>query len=188
MRKICVYAGSSPGLLPEYKETAGLLGKSLAENDIDLVYGGAGIGLMGAVADTILKNGGKVIGVIPKSIAHKVAHGYLTELHLVDSMHERKKKMFDLSDGFIALPGGLGTIEEVMEVLTWSQLGLHAKPCGLLNTGGYFNKLLDFIDHAVSQRFMRQEHRDMILVEISPAALLNRFKDYRVPTVKKWLD
>ena len=155
IKRICVNAGSSPGLLPEYREAANHLGNILAENDIDLVFGGAGVGLMGEVADGILNNGGKAIGVIPKSFAHKVAHKDLTELHLVDSMHERKKKMFDLSDGFMALPGGLGTMEEFLEVLTWSQLGLHSKPCGLLNTGGYYIKLLDFIDFAVSQRFMR---------------------------------
>ena len=188
LKKICINAGSSPGLLIEYREAANRLGRTLAENNIDLVYGGAGVGLMGEVANAAIAHGGKAIGVIPKSLAHRVAHKDLSQLHVVDSMHERKQKMFDLSDGFIALPGGLGTLEEVLEILTWSQLGLHGKPCGMLNICGYFDKLLAFIDHAVSQRFIRQEHRDMILVETHPANLLRRFRTYGAPTVEKWMD
>jgi len=142
---------------------------------------------MGQVADTVMKAGGVVIGVIPKSFAHKVSRQGLTELHVVDSMHERKTMMFDLSDAFIALPGGFGTLEEVAEILTWGQLGLHTKPCGLINVDGYFDLLLSFLDNAVSKGFMKQEHRAMLLVSNAPEDMLKRLEAYRAPKVEKWV-
>ncbi len=166
---------------------AQLLGQAIVARKYELVYGGADVGLMGQVADTVLKAGGVVIGVIPRSFAHKVSHQGLTELHVVDSMHERKTLMFDLSDAFIALPGGFGTLEEVAEILTWGQLGLHTKPCGLINVDGYFDQLLSFLDNAVSKGFMWQEHRDMLLVSNTPEDLLKRFEVYRAPTIEKWV-
>jgi len=163
------------------------LGQALVDRKHELVYGGADVGLMGQVADTVMKAGGVVIGVIPKSFAHKVSHQGLTELHVVDSMHERKTMMFDLSDAFIALPGGFGTLEEVAEILTWAQLGLHKKPCGLINVDGYFDLLLSFLDNAVSKGFMRQEHREMLLVSNAPEDMLKRLEAYRAPEVEKWV-
>jgi uncharacterized protein (TIGR00730 family) len=163
------------------------LGEALVERGCELVYGGADVGLMGEVADTVLKAGGIVRGVIPESFADKVSHQGLTELRVVPSMHERKKIMFDLSDAFIALPGGFGTLEEVAEVLTWAQLGLHAKPCGLINVNGYFDPLLSFLDGAVAKGFMRPEHRRMLLVADEPAGLLEQMATYQVPTVEKWV-
>jgi uncharacterized protein (TIGR00730 family) len=159
MKRICLNCGSSPGFDPVYTAMAQRLGKVLVARNYELVYGGADVGLMGRVADTVLKGGGVVIGVIPRSFAHKVSHQGLTELHLVDSMHERKTMMFDLSDAFIALPGGFGTLEEMAEILTWGQLGLHTKPCGLINVDGYFDPLLSFLDKAVSKGFMWPERR-----------------------------
>jgi uncharacterized protein (TIGR00730 family) len=181
-----VNCGCRPGSDPEYAAAARGLGEALVEHGIELVYGGACIGLMGEVADAVLRRGGTVIGIIPKSFAHRVAHEGLTELHVVDSMHDRKRMMFEMSDGFVALPGGLGTLEEISELLTWAQLRLHAKPCGLLNVGGYFDRLLGFLDHTVSQQFVKQQHRDMILVDTSPAALLDRLRGYRPPDAEKW--
>jgi len=163
------------------------LGQALIGRDLELVYGGADVGLMGEVADTVLNAGGSVIGVIPRSFAHKVSHQGLTKLHIVDSMHERKTLMFDLSDGFIALPGGFGTLEEVSELLTWAQLGLHKKPCGLVNVGGYFDLLLAFLDNAVSKGFMKREHREMLMVSECPEEMLERFKSYSAPNVEKWV-
>lgn len=142
---------------------------------------------MGEVANTVLKAGGVVIGVIPKSFAHKVSHPGLTELHVVDSMHERKTMMFNLSDAFIALPGGLGTLEEIAEILTWGQLGLHVKPCGLINVDGYFDLLLSFLDNAVSKGFMWQEHRDMLLVGKTPEDMLKQLEAYHAPAIEKWV-
>ncbi|WP_225073794.1 TIGR00730 family Rossman fold protein [Desulfuromonas sp. CSMB_57] len=187
MKRICVNCGSNPGSSPVYMKVAEELGSVLAKRNIGLVYGGADVGLMGKVADTVLQAGGTVVGVIPKSFAHKVSHRGLTELHVVDSMHDRKAMMFELSDGFIALPGGYGTIEEVTELLTWSQLGLSSKPCGIINVSGYFNSLLSFFDFAVKEGFIKQEHRDMLLEDISPEGILNKINDYNVPSVEKWL-
>ncbi len=187
MKRICVNCGSSPGFDPSYVEMAILLGQVLVERDYQLVYGGADVGLMGAVADTVLKEGGSVIGVIPKSFAHKVSHQGLTELHVVGSMHERKTMMFDLSDAFIALPGGFGTLEEMAEILTWAQLGFHAKPCGLINIAGYFDLLLMFFDNAVSKGFMKKEHREMLLVSQEPKDMLNQIESYIAPKVEKWV-
>lgn len=188
IRRVCVNCGSSPGLLPDYAAGARALGRYLAEQGIGVVFGGADLGLMGEVADAALAAGGLVTGVIPESIAEKVGHHDLAEMHVVGSMHERKKLMFELADAFVALPGGLGTLDEIFEVLTWAQLGYHAKPYGLLNTCGYFDGLLGFLDHAVTQRFMKPEHRAMLVVETAPAALLNGLRHRRVPQLDKWLD
>lgn len=186
MRRIYVNCGSSPGARPEYRAAARTLGQTLVRNNLEIVYGGAHVGLMGALADAALDAGGAVIGVIPKGL-RKLAHERLSELRVVDSMHERKATMFDLADGVIALPGGIGTIEEVLEVITWAQLGLHAKPCGLLNVCGYYDRLLEFLDHAVDQQFVMPEHRQMILVHDDPDALLEQFWGFRPPPpVPKW--
>ena len=186
MKRICVYCGSSPGFSPLYLEMAEKLGQALIECNLELVYGGADVGLMGKVADTVLKAGGSVIGVIPKLFAHRASHRGLTKLHIVESMHERKRMMFDLSDGFIVLPGGYGTLEEFSEILTWSQLGLSKKPCGLINVNKYFNTLLSFFDDAVSEGFMKKEHRDMLLVEESPKELLDKLYTYKAASIEKW--
>ena len=188
IKNICVNCGSNTGTRPDYLKAAIDLGKYLAENNIGLVYGGAGVGLMGAVADSAMENEGIVIGVIPESFADRVAHDNLTELHIVSTMHERKTMMFDLSDGFIALPGGMGTIEEVFEVLTWAQLGFHSKPCGLLNICGYYDSMLAFLDNAVNQQFVRQEHKEMLLVDVDPENLITRFNSYEVTPVEKWIN
>jgi hypothetical protein len=165
------------------------LGRELAVRGVTLVYGGAHVGLMGALADAALEAGGKVIGVIPQSLVDKeVAHIGLTKLHVVRSMHERKALIADLSDGFIALPGGMGTLEEFFEVLTWGQLGMHARPCGFLNIAGFFDGLLEFLNTATSERFLKPVHREMILAETEITALLDRMAAYRAPTVSKWLD
>jgi len=188
MNRICVYCGSSPGRQPEYREAARKLGHELARRNLGLVYGGASIGVMGAVADAVLEHNGEVIGVIPHALATKeVAHHGLDELIVVDSMHERKAKMAELSDGFIALPGGWGTIEEIFEMLTWAQLGFHENPCGLLNVISYFDPLFEFIENAVDQRFVKEQHRLMMMMEEKPATLLDRFANYTAPRVKKWI-
>ncbi len=187
MKRICVYCGSSPGTDEIYVGAARELAGLLVSARMELVYGGASKGLMGVLADAVLENGGKVSGVIPKALQEKeIAHANLTELHVVDSMHERKSLMAILSDGFIAMPGGFGTLEEIIEVLTWGQLQFHAKPCGFLNVGGYFDHLLEFFDHAVAQGFLRRQHRDMLLVASTPAELLNLFEHYQSPEVRKW--
>ena len=188
MKRICVNCGSSPGVKPAYREAAQRLGRTLVSRGLELVYGGAEVGLMGEVANAVMGAGGVAIGVIPRSFAHKVSHRGLRELHIVGSMHERKQMMFDLSDAFIVLPGGLGTLDELAELLTWSQLGLHGKPCGLINVSGYFDPLLTFLDTAVSEGFMRREHREMLLVSDEPEELLERFGSYSAPKIEKWLD
>ncbi len=188
-KRICVFAGSSPGRQPQYVEAAQQLGEELCARGYDLVYGGGRVGLMGAVADSVLGNGGQVIGVIPEGLAEKeVAHRGLTDLRVVTSMHERKALMAELSTAFIALPGGLGTLEELFEVLTWVQLGIHTKPCGLVNVGGYFNGLLEFISHAVAERVLKSDHRSMILVDSDIKALLDAVEAFVPPIVEKWLD
>ncbi len=188
MKTICVYCGSSPGLLPDYRESARRLGFELAARGLGLVYGGASVGVMGAVADAVLERGGKVSGVIPRSLAtREVSHTGLDELFVVASMHERKAKMAELSDGFIALPGGWGTIEEIFEMLTWAQLGFHEKPCGLLNVASYYDSLFAFLESAIEQRFVKEEYRSMMMMDDSPGALLDRFSAYRAPRVKKWI-
>lgn len=187
MKRICVNCGSSPGFDPSYMEMARRLGEALAARKHELVYGGAEVGLMGEVAEAVLRGGGVVIGVIPEFLLHKVSHRGLTQLHVVDSMHERKAMMFELSDAVIALPGGMGTLDEIAEFLTWAQLGLHKKPCGIVNVDGYFDSLLAYLDNAVSKGFMKQEHREMLLVSEDPNDLLRRFESYSAPHVEKWV-
>ncbi|MCK5424668.1 MAG: TIGR00730 family Rossman fold protein [Emcibacter sp.] len=188
MKRICVYCGSSPGESPEYMEAARTLGRELVKRDITLVYGGAHVGIMGEIADTVLAAGGEVIGIMPKALADKeIAHNGLTELKVVGSMHERKAMMADLSDGFIALPGGMGTLEEIFEVLTWSQLGYHRKPCSLLNIKGYYDSLTQFLDHTVEEGFVKSVHRGMILIEDNTEKLLDLMAEYESPKVDKWI-
>ena len=189
MDRVCVFAGSNVGREPGYRQGAADLGRALAARGVGLVYGGARVGLMGAMADAVLAAGGEVIGVIPSALVTKeVAHGALTELRVVASMHERKAMMAELADGFIALPGGWGTLEELFEVLTWAQLGLHAKPCGLLNLCGYFDPLLAFLEHAIAEGFVRYEYRAMLSVSESGEELLDGLAAYRPPAVEKWID
>lgn len=188
MKNACVFAGSNAGNDPEYRVVAEDLGRMLATRGIGVVYGGAKVGLMGAMADSALAAGGEVVGVIPDAlVAKEVGHPGLTQLHVVESMHARKALMAKLADGFIALPGGWGTLEEFFEVLTWGQLGLHAKPCGVLNVSGYFDGLLAFVDQTVRRGFVRAEYLKMITVESSPAALLDRMAAYQPPAVTKWI-
>lgn len=189
MNNICVYCGSSPGRIEAYAEGARALAGALVARDIGLVYGGASIGLMGLMADTVLQLGGRAVGVIPQALARKeVAHKGLSELHITQSMHERKTLMAELSDGFIAMPGGIGTFEEIFEIWTWAQLGIHAKPCGLLNVAGYYDALTAFLDHAAAEQFLKPQHRSVLIVEQEPLALLDRFTSYEPPGVQKWLD
>jgi len=189
IKRLCVYCGASTGNRPEYTQAARELARAMVSRDIGLVYGGASIGVMGALADAVIKEGGEVIGIIPSGLlAKEVAHTGITELREVDSMHERKAMMAELSDGFIALPGGLGTIEEFFEIWTWAQLGMHRKPCGLLNAGRYFDKLIAFIDHAVSEQFVKKEHRSMVFVEREADILLQKFESYKPPEVARWID
>ena len=174
MNAVCVYCGSSFGAKPAYAEATKQLAIALAERNLRVVYGGASAGLMGLLADTVLENGGEVEGVIPRVLVEReVAHRGLTELHVVESMHERKAKMAELSDGFIALPGGIGTLEELIEVYTWSYLGIHDKPLGLVNTDGYYDGLTAFLDHSVSEGFLRPQTRASLLVAPAPAALVD---------------
>src|SRR5713101_3456760 len=188
MKRICVFCGSNPGRRAAYREAAVAIGHLLAERNIELVYGGANVGLMGIVANSVLEKRGVVTGVIPEVlVAQELAHRGIQNLRVVGSMHERKALMADLSDGFIALPGGFGTFEEFCEVLTWSQLGLHRKPCGLLNLHGYFDNLLKLFDQAVEERFLRPEHRAMVLDHEDPSALIERLLVYKHPEIKKWI-
>jgi len=186
MNRVCVYCGSSSGTVPDYVAAARELAALLAGSGIGLVYGGAAVGTMGALADAVLEAGGSVTGVIPQALHDKeIAHTGLTRLHVVDSMHERKSLMAVLSDGFIALPGGFGTLEEIVEVLTWGQLRFHEKPCGLLNVAGYFDHLLAYLDHARDQGFIRPQHRAMLLTAETPGELLDLFEHYEAPTTVK---
>lgn len=186
MNKICVFLGSNPGNNPAYLEVANTLGRELAARNIGLVYGGSSVGLMGALARSALQHGGHVTGIIPESLkAREVAFEGLSEQHVVSSMHQRKALMAELSDGFIALPGGFGTLEEFVEVLTWAQLGMHKKPCALLNAAGIFNGLLSFFDNLVVQGFVAQPHRNMVLVHDDPAQLLDMMAAYQAPTLNK---
>ncbi len=188
-QRLCIYCGSSPGARADYAVAARTCGRELAERRIALVYGGGNVGMMGILADAVLDHGGEVIGVIPHHLADKeLAHTRATAMHRVNSMHERKQLMADLSDGFIALPGGIGTLEELFETLTWLQLGLHAKPVGLLNIDGFFDSLLSFVDHLVNERFLRAEHRAMLIVDNDLQALLHRMEKFHAPDRSKWLD
>jgi len=188
MKRITVFCGSSSGTEENYTIQAALLGKTLAEKNIELVYGGANVGLMGAVADGVLNNGGKAIGVLPNFLRSKeIAHKHLTELILVDTMHERKTKMNDLCDGVIALPGGFGTLDELFEMLTWAQLGLHKKPIALLNVDGYFDALITFTETMVSKGLLKDVNQQMLLVSDSIDELLDKMENYVPPTVGKWI-
>jgi uncharacterized protein (TIGR00730 family) len=189
MKSICVFAGSSSGTRPAYASAAGELGRAVAERGWRVVYGGGRVGLMGVLADAALAAGGEVIGVIPEALLRKeVGHRGLTDLRVVQTMHQRKALMSELSDGVVALPGGLGTLEELFEILTWAQLGIHARPCGVLNAGGYYDELLRFLDQTVSEGFVRGEHRDMILAAGEAAALLDLMADYTPRYTAKWMD
>lgn len=187
MQRVCVYCGSSSGRHPAYSEAAKELATVLVGHDIELVYGGSSVGTMGVLADAMLELGGEVHGVIPKMLEEKeIAHTGLTELHVVGSMHARKSMMAALSDGFIAMPGAFGTLEEIIEVLTWGQLRFHDKPCGLLNVRGYFDKLLNFLKHTESEGFLRPENREMLLHDDTPAGLIQQFERYAAPQIEKW--
>jgi uncharacterized protein (TIGR00730 family) len=188
MRTVCVFCGSNSGGKSLYVETAQAVGSAIAGRGLRLVYGGASVGLMGALADAAIAAGGEVIGVMPRALVEReIAHDGLAELHEVASMHERKAKMSDLSDAFLALPGGVGTLEELFEVWTWAQLGHHRKPVGMLNVGGYFDLLIAFLDHQQREEFVRPEHRDMLVVESRPEQMLDRFERYEPPAVVKWI-
>lgn len=189
MRSVCVFCGSSPGFDPVYRENARSLGREIAKRGLRLIYGGGNIGLMGAVADAAIDAGGEVIGVIPQALADKeVAHHGISELIVVATMHDRKLRMADLSDAFIAMPGGYGTFEEFCEVITWTQLGVHSKPCGLLNIAGFYNPLLALFDRAVTDGFVRAEHRSLVQTQGSPPDLLNALQKWQPVTIEKWID
>jgi uncharacterized protein (TIGR00730 family) len=186
LQRICVFCGSSPGVRPDYAAAARGLGQALVRRGIGLVYGGGRVGLMGELARTVLDGGGTVVGVIPRQLADKeLAFTRVTDLRVVGSMHERKAVMAELADAFIALPGGWGTAEEFFEVLTWAQLGIHRKPCGLLGAAGFFRPLVAFLDHAVEEGFVGREDRAMLLDDTDPERLLDRFAEYRPPVVDK---
>ena len=188
IKNICVYCGSNVGSDPIYAEQAAVLGQVMVERGLGLVYGGSRVGLMGAIADAVLAAGGRAVGVIPEALMKKeLAHKGLTELHVVQSMHERKTLMADRADGFIAMPGGVGTLEEIFEMWTWAQLGFHGKPCGLLNVAGYYDALAKFLDGTVESAFMQPQHRQMLAIESDPKRLLDRFSAYQAPSVSKWI-
>lgn len=188
LKRVCVFCGSSPGVRPEYAEAARALGRALAARRVGLVYGGGRTGLMGVVADAVLEAGGEVIGVIPEALmAREVGHAGVTELHVVGSMHQRKALMAELSDAFVALPGGFGTWEEFCEVLTWSQLGLHPKPCGLLDVAGYYAPFVALVDHAVAEGFVKPTHRTLVLEATDPERMLTLLEEFRPPQVTKWI-
>ena len=189
VKRICVFCGSSPGARQCYAAAATSLARHLAALRIGIVYGGGKVGLMGAIADAALEAGGDIIGVIPQSLVEKeLAHPGLSDLRVVGSMHERKALMAELADAFIALPGGYGTFEEFCEVLTWTQLGLHRKPCGILNVEGYYDRLLELFDHALSEQFLKPVHRHMVLSGSSPEWLVKSLLEYNLPFVDKWID
>jgi uncharacterized protein (TIGR00730 family) len=189
LHSVCVFCAASPGSDSVYVEQAAVMGRLLATTGRRLVYGGGRTGLMGALADAALTAGGEVIGIMPRQLVEReVAHIGLTELHVVASMHERKALLAELSDGFLAMPGGLGTLEELFEVWTWGQLGLHRKPYGLFEVNGYFAPLLRFLDHAVTEEFIRQEYRDLLVVDDDPRALLERMEAMHPPALPRWLD
>lgn len=189
MKRICVFCGSNSGVDPVFLETAGKVGEFLARENIELVYGGGRVGLMGKVADAVLAGGGRVIGAIPAALDKKeIAHKGLTELFVVNSMHERKALMAELADGFIALPGGFGTFEEFCEIVTWAQLGIHQKPCALLNVNGFYDNLIAQINISVAQNFISTEHRGLVIVENEIEKLYEQMKIFRPPVTEKWLD
>ncbi|MBY0358711.1 MAG: TIGR00730 family Rossman fold protein [Candidatus Obscuribacterales bacterium] len=188
MRRVCVFCGAFNGSKPEFQTTARRLGQTIAEMGLELVYGAGRVGLMGVVADGALASGGRVIGVIPESlVAKELAHNGLSELHIVKTMHERKALMEKFSDGFLVLPGGYGTLDEFCEILTWSQLGFHRKPCAILNINGYFDQLINFFDEAVKSGFVSKQHRDMIIISSDPAEVLNKMQSYKHEAQDKWI-
>jgi len=188
MKRICVFCGANTGKRDQYSSAAKDLAEELVSREIEIVYGGGRIGLMGVLAERAIELGGRVIGVIPESLATKeVAHDSISELIVVGSMHQRKARMAELSDGFISLPGGIGTIEETFEMLTWSQLGFHNKPCGIINVEGFYNKLIEFLNHTSEEKFFMDIYRRMLIVETGPSALLERFEQYKPPQVKHWI-
>jgi uncharacterized protein (TIGR00730 family) len=189
MRRVCVFCGSSVGNQRAYREGAEALGAVLADRGIGLIYGGGNVGLMGVIADAVMARGGNVIGVIPQSLADReIAHAGITELRVVDSMHTRKAMMAELADAFVAMPGGVGTFEEFFEVVTWTQLGLHRKPCGLLNVNGFYTPLAAFIDRATTEGFIKPVHRAAIVVDSDPVTLLDTLGTIELPRVPKWID
>ncbi|MBS1811783.1 MAG: TIGR00730 family Rossman fold protein [Acidobacteria bacterium] len=189
MKRLCVFCGSNKGARPVYTAAAKALGHAFVKRNIGLVYGGGNVGLMGVIADEILAQGGEAIGVIPHSLVRReVSHQSLTAQHVVGTMHERKALMAELSDGFIAMPGGMGTFDEFCEILTWAQLGIHQKPCGILNVENYFTPLLTMFDHAVTEGFLRDAHRALVLEATEPDDLLDALAAYRPQQVEKWLD
>jgi len=189
VKSVLVFCGSSPGARPEYSQSAAELGRLCAARRLEVVYGGASVGLMGALADSVMSAGGTVIGVIPnRLVEHEIAHAHLTKLHVVETMHERKSLMAELSDAVIALPGGSGTLDELFELFTWKQLGLHRKPIGLLDVSGYWQPLLGFLEHAVNERFLRAEYLEDLQVEGSAAGLLDRLAAHEHRSYDKWLD
>jgi uncharacterized protein (TIGR00730 family) len=190
VRRICVFCGSSPGARAGYSEAAAELGRLLVGEGIGVVYGGGAVGLMGVLADAVLDEGGDIVGVIPQALVDReIGHPGVADMRVVGSMHERKALMADLADAFVALPGGLGTLEELFEVYTWAQLGLHRKPCGLLDVEDYFAGIAAFLDHAVEERFLPEQHRSMLIVEREPRALLDRVRGYEPSAVQpKWID
>jgi uncharacterized protein (TIGR00730 family) len=190
VERICVFCGASPGARPAYRDAAEELARALTGQGIGVVYGGGGVGLMGALADAVLAAGGEITGVIPRSLVEReIAHRDVEDMRVVGSMHERKALMAELAGAFVALPGGIGTLEELFEVYTWAQLGLHRKPCALLNVEGYYDGVAGFLDHAVRERFLREETRDLLMVESDPAALLERLRSFEPSAVvPKWID
>ncbi len=188
IRRICVFCGSSVGSRPSYAAAAGELARVLVQKDISIVYGGGHSGLMGTLADAALQAGGRITGIMPRALVEKErAHLGLPDLRVVDSMHERKALMAEFADAFIAMPGGYGTLEEFCEILTWTQLGLQQKPCGILNVDGYYDHLLQLFDHAVAEQFLRPVHREMVIAAGDPEALVDRLLGYQVPQAEKWL-
>ena len=188
MKTVCVFCGSARGERGSYAEAARLLGQTLARRGLRVVFGGGQVGLMGVLADAVLDAGGEAVGVMPKALLEKeIGHQSLTGLHVVSTMHERKALMADLSDGFIALPGGYGTFEELLEVLTWAQLSLHEKPCGLLNVEGFYDPLLSLFDHAVGEGFVRGDHRALALTAEGPERLLDLMQSHAPPSTEKWV-
>ncbi|MDQ3946208.1 MAG: TIGR00730 family Rossman fold protein [Actinomycetota bacterium] len=188
MRRVCVFCGSSPGERPGYAEAARAMGQAVAGQGIGLVYGGGRVGLMGVLADAALEAGGEVIGVIPEHMtSREIAHYDLSDLRVVGSMHERKALMYELADGFVALPGGLGTLEELFEILTWCQLGVQVKPSGLLDADGFFSRLVDFLDHVTSEGFIKEVHRRLVVVDEEPERLLDEMRAFEPPPLPRWL-
>jgi len=189
MKRICVFCGSSVGVRPAYAEAAAALARHLVKLGVGIVYGGGNVGLMGVLADTAMAGGGEVIGVIPQSLfAKEVGHAGVMDLRIVGSMHERKALMADLADGFIAMPGGWGTFDEFCEILTWAQLGLHRKPCGVLNVEGYYDPLLAMFDHSVAEGFLKAAYRPMVITSTDPEELVAKMQAYRGPALDRWID